>query len=62
METYSSKCQSSNSEVLLKEQQRKFTGQSYQSAPEWHEGAALGLTISGVLKKEVLKEGIREQP
>ena len=36
--------------------------QLYQSAPEWHEGAALGLTISGLLKKEVLKEGIREQP
>ena len=35
--------------------------QLYQSAPEWHEEAALGLTISGVSKKEVLKESIRKR-
>jgi len=34
----------------------------YQSAPECHEETALGLSISGVSKKEVLKESIREQP
>ena len=48
--------------VPLKKQEWKFTGQSYHSAPEWHEGERKASSIRGVSEKEVLKESIREQP
>ena len=40
--------------VPLKKQEGKFTGQSYHSAPGWHDGERRAPSLRGVWEKGVL--------